>query len=101
MKTQKPKNWLVLFQPKDEITVGTMKVVDAWSSTSAKLSDAKRVMIANMPEYFAKYGEGSVEVVKCTGSKVVFAEPARETEQRSYPDCDGRDFDNLGESPDF
>ena len=56
------RNWNVLFQPANEITVDTMRVIDAWWSNGDKIS-ATAMMVARMPEYRKKFGEGRVMLV--------------------------------------
>jgi len=64
MTSKKPKNWLVLFQPLNSITVDTIKVIDSWSTTNGTKAGAVATMKANMLEYGAKYGDGTVRLVQ-------------------------------------
>jgi hypothetical protein len=58
-------NFLVVFMPADEATVDKMQVIDAWACSSPSMRNAARMMMNNEREgQYAKYGEGSVQVVK-------------------------------------
>ena len=60
-----PHNFLVIFQPEGQETVATMRVVDAWASSSPSLVQARKTMSANEAKGdYTKYGRGQYQVVK-------------------------------------
>ena len=69
MAKEKSYNFLVLFMPIGvAVTVDQIKVIDAWNTNNKSLLNARNVAEAKHDEYFAKYGEGKIEVIQSVPS---------------------------------
>lgn len=81
-------NFLVVFQPHHGETVATMRVVDAWSSSSASLVAARKTMLRHHAEgQYGNIGEGQLQVVKQDTCRQYLPRPAASLSnvQENYP----------------